>query len=168
MDRTDVIHEVHLTLGAGSNGGIGILHGIETDAGTGRILLPDEIHHFSIHIRVLLHGLFSVVEFEFIDHAAVFVPRILYLDRRPVEDIGIGFGEICPEAFTSVIGRKAAVGLIFDFGIETYCLHRGHNTGQPHQIGVIFLAERLKLYAGLDEALQFRKVFDCNRFSLLI
>lgn len=168
VDRADVIHEIHLALGAGCNGGIGILHGIETDAGAGWILFLDEIHHFSVHIRVLLHGLFSVVEFKFIDHAAVFVPQILYLDRRPVEDIGIGFGEICSETLAAVIGRKAAVGLIFDFRIEAYCLHRGHDTGQPHQIRVIFLAERLKLYARLDEALQFSEIFDCNRLSLLI
>ena len=168
VDRADVIHEIHLALGTGSNRSIGILHGIETDAGAGRILLLDEIHHFSVHIRVLLHGLFSVVEFKFIDHAAVFVPRILYLDRRAIKDIGIGLGEICSEALAAVIGRKSTVGLIFDFGIEAYCLHRGHDTGQPHQIRVIFLDERLKLYARLDEAFQSSKVFDCDRLSLLI
>ena len=147
---------------------IRVLHRIKPDAGAGGILLLDKIHHFSVHIRFLLHGLFSVVEFKFIDHATVFIPRILYLDRRTVEDIGIGFGKVCPEAFSAVIGRKSTIGLIFDFGVEAYCLHRGHDTGQSHQIRVIFLAERLKLYTGLDEALQFSKVFDCNRLSLLI
>ena len=67
----------------------------------------------------------------------------------------------------AVIGRKAAVGLIFDFRIEAYCLHRGHDTGQSHQIRVIFLAERLKLYTGPYEPLQLGKAFESDRLSLL-
>ena len=111
--------------------------------------------------------MFSVVEFEFIDHTAVFVPRILYLDRRPVKNIGIGFGEVCPEAFSAVIGLKAAVGLIFDFGIEAYCLHRGHDTGQPHQIRVIGVADGLELHTGSYEPLQLGKVLESDWLSLL-
>ena len=41
-----------LALCTGGNGGIGILHGIEADAGAGRILFPDEIHHFPVHIHI--------------------------------------------------------------------------------------------------------------------
>ena len=47
-----IVHEVHLALGAGCNGGIGIHRGIEPDVGTGRILLLDEIHHFSVHTHI--------------------------------------------------------------------------------------------------------------------
>ena len=120
----------------------------------------------SVHIRVFLHGLFSVVKLKFIDHAAVFVPRILYLDRRAVKDIGICFGEIRSESFSAIIRRKAAVRLIFDLGVEAYCLHRGYDAGQPHQIWVVLLAERLKLHTGSNEALQLGKVLERDRLPL--
>ena len=44
-----IVHEVHLTLRAGKNGMIRVLHRIESDAGAGGILLLDKIHHFSVH-----------------------------------------------------------------------------------------------------------------------
>ena len=47
-----IIHEVHFTFRAGSDGGVGVFHRIEPDAGAGGILFPDKIHHFSVHTHI--------------------------------------------------------------------------------------------------------------------
>ena len=47
-----IVHEVHFALGAGKNGRVRVFHRIESDAGAGGILLPDEIHHFSVHTHI--------------------------------------------------------------------------------------------------------------------
>ena len=52
MELADVIHEVHLTLCTGRDGRVGIVHTVEPDAGSGRILLLDEFHHFSVHVHI--------------------------------------------------------------------------------------------------------------------
>ena len=52
MELADVIHEVHLTLCTGRDGRVGIVHAVEPDAGSGRILLLDEFRHFSVHVHI--------------------------------------------------------------------------------------------------------------------
>ena len=53
MDPVSYTHLVHLTLGAGKNGRVGIVHSVQPDAGAGGILFLDKIHHFSVHHRFL-------------------------------------------------------------------------------------------------------------------
>ena len=111
--------------------------------------------------------MFSVVEFEFIDHAAIFVSCILYLDRCTVEEVIACFSEVGVETLAMIAGGEGMLRLIPDFGIEARRLHRGHHTGQSHHVCVIGVVECLELYAGADEALQFGKVLNCHRLSLL-
>ena len=161
-----VIHEVHLTLGAGKNGRVGIVHSVQPDAGAGGILLLDKIHHFSVHHR-FLHVLLSVVKLQLVDHAAILLSGILHLDRRTIKDVIAGFSKIGVEALAVVAGGEGMLRLILDLGIEAHRLHRGHHTGQPHHIRVIGLADGLELHTGADEPLQLGKALESDRLSLL-
>ena len=166
MELPRIVYKVYLTLGAGKNGRVGIVHRIEPDAGAGGILLLDKIHHFSVHHR-FLHVLLSVVKLQLVDHAAILLSSILHLDRRTIKDVIAGFSKIGVEALAVVAGGEGMLRLILDLGIEAHRLHRGHHTGQPHHIRVIGVADGLKLHTGADEPLQLGKAFERDRLSLL-
>mgnify|MGYP002610736580 CR=1 FL=1 len=161
-----IVHEVHFALRAGKNGMIRVFHRIEPDAGAGGILLPNEIHHFSVHHR-FLHVLLSVVKLQLVDHAAILLSGILHLDRRTIKDVIAGFPKIGVEALAVVAGGEGMLRLILDLGIEAHRLHRGHHTGQPHHIRVIGVADGLKLHTGPYEPLQLGKALESDRLSLL-
>ena len=161
-----IVHEVHLALRAGENGRVGIVHSVQSNAGAGRILLPNEIHHFSVHHR-FLHVLLSVVKLQLVDHAAILLSGILHLDRRTIKDVIAGFSKIGVEAFAVVAGGEGMLRLILDLGIEAHRLHRGYHTSQPHHIRVIGVADGLKLHTGPYEPLQLGKAFESDRLSLL-
>ena len=80
----------------------GVIHRIEPDAGTGGILLLDEIHHFSVHHR-FLHDLLSVVKLQLVDHAAILLSGILHLDRRTIKDVIAGFSKIGVKALACLL-----------------------------------------------------------------
>ena len=166
VDSANVIHEVHFTFRTGSDGGVGVFHRIEPDAGAGGILFLDKIHHFSVHHR-FLHVLLSVVKLQLVDHAAILLSGILHLDRRTIKDVIAGFSKIGVEALAVVAGGEGMLRLILDLGIEAHRLHRGHHTGQPHHIRVIGVVDGLELHTGSDEPFQLGKAFESDRLSLL-
>ena len=49
VELPSVIHEIHLALCTWGDGGVGVIHGIEPDAGTGRIVRLDKLYKFSVH-----------------------------------------------------------------------------------------------------------------------
>ena len=52
------------------------------------------------------------------------------------------------------------IRLIFDFRVKAVGLHLGHHTGQPYDVGVVFVACRLEFRADFDIPFQIGKVLE--------
>ena len=108
--------------------------------------------HF-IYLRV-----FSV-KFQFVNNA-VFTALVQHLNRSAVKDISAGLAELSEKAFASIAVGEPMVRLILDFRIKAVGLHLCHHTGQPNDVGVVFVSCRFEFRAEFNIPFQLGKVLE--------
>ena len=108
--------------------------------------------HF-IYLRV-----FSV-KFQFVNNA-VFTALVQHLNRSAIKDISAGLAELSEKAFASIAVGEPMVRLILDFRVKAVGLHLCHHTGQPNDVGVVFVSCRFEFRAEFNIPFQLGKVLE--------
>ena len=118
----------------------------------------------SVYLRV-----FSV-KFQFVNNA-VFTALVQHLNRNAAKDISASLAELSEKAFASIAVGEPMVRLILDFRIKAVGLHLCHHTGQPNDVGVVFVSCRFEFRAEFNIPFQLGKVLNamgCGGFALSV
>ena len=91
-------------------------------------------------------------------YASIIFPGIQNCNVRTIKDIILCFFKVRNPALPVIEPGPPVIRLILYHGIKTVGLHLGHDSHQPHNIGMLAMLGNQQFRAWLDEAFQFREI----------